>query len=142
MWSIKKKVKQHLLIHQRIRNASFVPLESQDTQKFKYNIDLGLIRYINDRFIALKTGCNRLIQKQMLWVVKIDFKAIKKDLSIWLIEAFIEGFVVNFVVWALIGWRFNLFTVLAWGFAIKQLLSIYWRLRKNGSNATIPTKDD
>ena len=141
MKAIKKETRQNSLIHQRIRNASFIPLESHDTEKFKYNPRFKISKYISDKLIVLKTICNKIIQKPRLWVQEVDFEAIRNDTSMWVIEALIEGFVINFVVWALIGWKFNLITVLAWGFAIKQLLSIYWRLRKDGSNTTIPTKD-
>lgn len=137
----KKETKGSSLIHQRIRNASFVPLESHDTKKFKYNLWFKVSKYINDKFIVLKTFCNKIIQKPQLWLQEVDFKAIRDDVSIWLIEASIEGFVINFIVWALMGWKFNLITMLAWGFAIKQLLSIYWRLRKDGTNSTIPKKN-
>ena len=142
MTAIKKEIKQSSSIHQRIRNASFVPLESHDTKKFKYNPVFKGIKYINDKFIALKNICNRIIQKPRLWTQEVDFKAIRNDLSMWLFEASIEGFVINFIVWALIGWKFNFITMLAWGFAIKLLLSIYWRLRKDGPNPTIPKKNE
>jgi len=141
MKATKKETKQSSSIHQRIRNASFVPLESHDTEKFKYNIWFKVSKYINKKFIALKTIVNKIIQKPQLWVAEVDFKAIRDDLSMWLVEALIEGFVINFIVWALMGWRFSLVTMLAWGFAIKQLLSIYWRLRRDGTNSTIPKKD-
>ena len=141
MKNIKKEIKQSSLIHQKIRNASFVPLESQDTDKFKYNINLRISKYINDKLVALKTICNKIIQKPQLWVTEVDFKAMRNDTSMWLLEASIEGFIINFFVWALLGWKFSLITVLAWGFAIKELLSIYGRLKKDGSNATIPTKN-
>ncbi len=142
MTAIKKEIKQSSSIHQRIRNASFVPLESHDTKKFKYNPYLKGIKYINDKFIALKTICNRIIQKLRLWTQEVDFKAIRNDLSMWLFEASIEGFVINFIVWALIGWKFNFITMLAWGFAMKQLLDVYRRLRKDGSTSKIPKKNE
>ena len=142
MKAIKKETKQSSLIHQRIRNASFVPLESHDTEKFKYNIRFRLSKYINRKFIALKTIRNKIINNPKLWLAEVDFKAIRNDVSMWLVEALIEGFVINFVVWALIGWKFNLITMFAWGFAMKQLLSIYWRLKKDGTNPTIPKKDE
>lgn len=138
---IKKETKQSSLIHQRIRNASFVPVESHDTESFKYNLLFKISKYINDKFIALKTTCNKIIQKPQLWVQEVYFKEVRSDVSIWIVEALIEGFIINFIVWALIGWKFNLITMLAWGFAMKQLLSIYWRLRKDGTNSTIPKKD-
>ena len=142
MKAIKKMLRRSSLIHQKIRGASFVPLESRDTEKFKYNPRFKISKYFNKKLIALKRGCNKIIQKPQLWVAEVDFKAIRDDLSLWLIEALIEGFVINFIVWALIGWKFNVWTILAWGFAIKQLLSIYWRLRKDGANSTIPKKNE
>ncbi len=141
MKATKKEIKQSSLIHQRIRKASFVPLESHSTEKFKYNLRFRVSKYINDKFIVLKTTCKKIINKPRLWTKEVDFKAIRDDTSIWVVEALIEGFVINFVVWALIGWKFSLVTMLAWGFAMKQLLSIYWRLKKDGTNSTIPTKD-
>ena len=141
MEATKKETKQNSLIHQKIRNASFVPLESHDIEKFKYNYLFKTSKYINSKFLVLKTTCNKIIQRLQLWTHKIDFKAMRDDVSIWLIEALIEGFVINFIVWALLGWKFNLLTVFAWGFAIKQLLNIYWRLKKDGAHSTIPKKD-
>ncbi len=138
---IGKEVKQSSLIHQRNKNASFVPLGSHDTEKFKYHVIHRVNKYFNDKFIVLRTTCNKIIQKPQLWLQEVDFKAIKKDILLWLIETLIEGFIINFIVWALIGWNFNLITMLAWGFAVKQSLSIYWRLKQNGPSTTIPTKD-
>jgi len=142
MKAIKEETKQNLSIHQKIREASFVPLESEDTQKFKYSFGFRVNKYINEKFIALKTPFKKIFSKLRLWSQEIDFKAIRNDGSAWLIESLIEGFIINFVVWSLIGWKFNLLTMLAWGFAIKQILSIYWRLRKDGANSTIPKKNE
>jgi len=141
MKATKKETKQSSLIHQRIRTASFVPLESRDTKKFKYNLWFRFSKYSNEKFITLKTTCKKILQKPHLWVQEVDFKAIRNDVSIWLFEALIEGFIINFIVWGLIGWRFSVVTMVAWGFAMKQLLSIYRRLKNDGSNSTIPKKD-
>ena len=137
MKAIKREARQSSLVHQKIREASFVPIESQDTETFKYNIGFKSIKYINDKFIVLKTICNKIIQKPRLWLDKINFKAVINDTTTWFIEAIIEGFLINFSFWALIGWKFNLITILAWGIAIKYLLGIYWRLKKNGSPSTV-----
>lgn len=141
MKNIKKEIKQNSLIHQRIRKASFVPLEDNKIDKFKYAFLFKSKKYINSSYFKLKTNCNKLIQKPQLWLHEIDFITIKTDLTSWVIEALIEGFVINFIAWSLIGMEFNLLTMLGWGFAIKQLLSIYKRLRNNGSNSKIPKKD-
>ncbi len=136
----KKEARQSSLIHEKIK-ASFVPSEDGDTKKFKYNFNLRNSKYFNDKFIRLKTFYNKIIQTPPLWLGKIDFKKVKEDSSVWFIESLIEGFVINFIVWSLLGWRFNLLTLLAWGFAVKQSLDIYWRFKKHGPNTTIPTKD-
>ena len=57
-----------------------------------------------------------------------------------IINAFIEGLIVNFAVWGLLGWRFNFITIMAWGFAVKQFLDLYWRLKINGTNTKLPEK--
>ena len=141
MKATSEEIKQSSSIHQRIRNASFVPSESHDTENFKYNLRFRISKYIHNKFIALKSPFIKIIQKVQLWASEIDFKKIRNDVSAWLVEAFIEGFTINFIVWALIDWRFNLVTMMGWGFAIKYILGIYWRLRKDGSNSTIPKKD-
>jgi hypothetical protein len=138
---IKKEEKQSSLIHQKIRNAAFVPIESYDTEKFKYNLVFIVGKYFNKKKIALERTLNTIIQKPRLYLLEIDFKAIKSDLFVWLTEALIEGFVINFILWALIEVKFTFLTMTAYGFAIKQLLSIYWRLRKDGANSTIPKKN-
>lgn len=141
MKAIKKETKQSSLIHQKIRNASFMPLENPNTKRFKYNLWLLISKYFNKKLIVLRTFCNKIIQGLILWINQTDFKGMIYDSTIWFIEAVIEGVIINFIVWGLIGLDFNFITIIAWGFAIKQFLSIYWRLRKNGSNTTIPTKD-
>jgi len=140
MKAIKKEIKPHLL-HQKIRNASFVPIESDNTKKFKYNIELRIGKYLNKRLLSLKAIGNKLTQRPQLWLKNVDFKSIIRDGSVWTVEALIEGTVINFVVWILIGWRFSLVTIFAWGFAVKQLLSLYWRLRRDGTNSTIFKKN-
>ena len=131
-------VKQSSLIHQKIRGASFVPSKQGYTEKFKYNLGHYVIKYVGKKLIAFRNIKNRINQKVVLKTINIDFVLIKKDVSIWTIESLIEGAITNYVVWALLGLEFNIFTMFAWGFAIKQLLSIYGRIKKHGSNATIP----
>lgn len=138
---IKKGTKQSLLNPKKIRNAKFVPLEISDNKRFKYNFWFTISKYFNKNLIASKTFCNKILQGLSLWMNQIDFKAMIDDSTIWFIEAVIEGFIINFIVWRLIGLDFTFLTIIAWGFAIKQFLSIYWRLRQNGSNTTIPTKN-
>lgn len=142
MKATRKEIKQNSFIHQKIRNAKFVTTNFGETERFKYNLGFKVNKYINDKFIVLKTTCNKILQKPKIWFQYVDFKAILAGVSIWFSEALIEGFVINFIVWALLGWKFNLITWIAWGFVIKESLSIYWQFRKNGSTTTIPKKDE
>ena len=137
MKAIKKETRQSSSTHQKISNAAFVPIEPNNTKKFKYNLKLSGSKYINKKLLTLKTLKNKIIQKPQLWLHKVDFKEMIKDSSVWFVEAAIEGAIINFIVWALMGWRFNWITFLAWGFVVKQLLSIYWRLRNNGADSKI-----
>ena len=137
----KKETRQSSLMNQKIRKASFVPTD-EFSEKFKYNLSLSLSKYISNKFIVMKTILNKIIQVPQLWLQKIDFAAIRNVTAMWLIEAFIEGFVINFIVWKLLKWEMTLLTILAWGFAVKQLLSMNERLRKNGTITTIPKKHE
>lgn len=133
MKDTKSETKQSSLIHQRIRNAGFVSLENQDTERFKYKIELNVSKYFNGKLNSLKAYYNKRIQGLQLQLNKIDSKSIKTDLSLWFAEVCVEGFVMNFIVWALMDWKFTVATMLAWGFLVKQFLSIYWRIKKDGT---------
>ena len=141
MKATKKETKPISSIHQRNRKSSFVPIESQFTKKFKYNLRLNWSKYFSKKFAVCRSICNKIIQTPQRWLKEIDFKAIRNDTSLWLFEASLEGFLINYVMWALVGWKLNFITVLAWGFAVKQLLSINERLKNNGPIKTIPTKN-
>jgi len=136
------RVKKHLeqLNQTNKRNAGAVPYESENTQRFKYKFPLKLSKYINERFIALKNTCRKIKGMVQLKLDKFDFKAAGIVTMIWLMNAFVEGLIVNFAVWGLLGWRFNFITIMAWGFAVKQSLDLYWRLKINGTTTKLPEK--
>ena len=135
---VKKQLEQ--LNQTNKRNAGAVPYESENTQRFKYKFPLKLSKYINERFIALKNTCRKIKGMVQLKLDKFDFKAASTATMIWLMNAFVEGIIVNFAVWGLLGWRFNFITIMAWGFAVKQSLDLYWRLRLNGTITKLPEK--
>jgi len=110
------------------------------TDKFKYKFPLRLSKYINEKLIALKNTCKKIKGRVQLKLDKFDFKAASTATMIWLMDSFVEGIIVNFSVWGLLGWRFNFITIMAWGFAVKQSLDLYWRLRLNGTTTKIPEK--
>ena len=138
--TIRRKNKQEQLNQTSKRNAGAVHYESENTQRFKYKFPLKLSKYINERFIALKNTCRKIKGMVQLKLDKFDFKAASTATMIWLMNAFVEGLIVNFAVWGLLGWRFNFITIMAWGFAVKQSLDLYWRLKINGTTTKLPEK--
>jgi hypothetical protein len=140
-FTIRGKNKQNLSNPINKGSASFVPIEIEKTERFKYKIILKLSKYTNNALGAIKHTCNKIKGMIQLKLNMFDFKAASGATIIWLMNAFIEGIIVNFAVWGLLGWRFNLITIMAWGVAVKQLLDIYWRLRINGTTTKLPEKN-
>ena len=121
-------------------NARAVHYESEDTKRFKYKFPLRLSKYNNEKLIALKNTCKKIKGVVQLQLDKFDFKAASSATMIWLMNAFVEGIIVNFAVWGLLGWRFNFITIMAWGMVVKQSLDLYWRLKINGTPTKLPEK--
>ena len=91
--------------------------------------------------LAAKRRVNTLMQRPKLWAAHVDWPTAKEESIVWIIEAFIEGFLANFATHFLIGLPLTPMTLLAHGIAIKQGISVYRRLRGDGSSTKIPTKD-
>lgn len=130
-----------LKIHKGIRRASFVPLEEGNPERLKYKLNLLRSKYISDKLIELKRIKNTVVQKVKIWFQKWNWKKMSLDTSVWLIEAGIEGTTANFATHYLFGLPLNPATILAHGIAIKQGIEIYWRLKRDGENRKLPTKD-
>ena len=142
MMNIKKEKALSSLIHQKINKAAFISEEDDDTKTFKYNLSYSLSKYTNEKFIAIKGICIKIWQSIRLKLDKVDWAKARWALSLWLINTFVEGVIVNFSVWGLFRWRFDLITIMAWGFAVDRLLNIYWRLKINGSTTKLPEKHE
>ena len=138
---IRKEKKQSSSIHQKIRKASFISLEPEKTGTFKYLRSYDLIGSIQKLFAPCKRYFNLIIQKPQLWLAEIDWEEVRNDSLTWLIEATVEGASANFATHYLFGLPFNPGTILAHGIFIKQGLSIYSRIKTNGSPPTIPKKN-
>jgi len=138
---IRRKNKQNSLNQTNKGKAAFISITDNNTERFKYNFRLRLSKYSNDKIIALMNTCKKIKGVVQLKLDKFDFKAAGNSTTMWLINAFIEGFIVNFAVWGLLGWRFNFVTILAWGFAVKQTLDLYWRLKINGKLTKLPERN-
>jgi len=120
--------------------TTFVRDMSGYTDNFKYKFPLTLSKYTNEKLIALKNTCKKIRGMVQLKLDKFDFNAAGIAMMIWLMNAFVEGLVVNFVVWGLLGWKFNIITIMAYGMAVKYSLDLYWRLKINGTNTKLPQK--
>lgn len=138
----KKGERQSLSIHEGIRKASFVPIDSKDTKKFKYNSFLLISKYFKNHSLKFKEKINKSWQTPKRWVQEVDWKKINVDFLTWFLEVLIEGFIANFVTHFLFNVDFGVMMVIAHGFLIKQSISVYWQFRGNGSTATIPKKDN
>lgn len=128
MEATRREPKLNSSIHQNIRSAEFVELEFQEEKKFKYNYSVVRLS-LKKRLDAIKHQFTKLYQRIDLWCRKVDWKIMFGDMSLWLLEALVEGFVANFVTHHLFGMKFTPATVLAHGFLIKQGISVFWRLR-------------
>lgn len=140
MMNTKKEIKQNSSIHQRIRRASFVPVEPEQTKMFKYLLNFFRLSKSKEKITSFKRKFNSVIQNIGLWVNKVDWAKSRKDVSIWAIEVFIEGITLNFATHYLMGFNFSIPMIVAHGILVKQGLSIIWRLKQNGSNSTISYK--
>ncbi len=137
---IRRKSKPEQLNQTSKSNARAVPYEIDNTKRFKYKFPLRLSKYNNEKLIALKNTCKKIKGVVKLQTDKFDFKAASSATMIWLMNAFVEGIIVNFAVWGLLGWRFNFITIMAWGMVVKQSLDLYWRLKINGTPTKLPEK--
>lgn len=137
---IGRKNKQNSLNQPNKPNAGFISTEDDNTQRFKYKFKLRGSRYNNKRLIALKNACTKIKGRVSLWLNKFDFKTAGVATAIWLSNAFVEGVIVNFAVWGLLGWEFSFITIMAWGVAVKQSLDLYWRIKINGTTTKLPEK--
>lgn len=141
MRAIRRKPKQSSLLHQKIRKAAFVPLKPEKNERLKYRLSLLGSENAKRKLRQFKALFVKITQVTDLLLKKIDWVKIRNDATAWMVEAIIEGAGANFVTHYLLGWPFTVPTMLAHGFAIKQGLSIIRRIRQNGTNNSIPKKD-
>lgn len=139
--NIERETKQSSSIHQKIRRAEFIPIESTENKTFKYVPLRNIVSTLSKWIASLKRGVNTIIQKPRLWASNIDFPKLREDVSLWVVNALIEGFTANVATHFLFGLDLNFWMVLAHGILIQQGIDIYWRLRKDGPNTKIPQKD-
>jgi len=138
----KEKGKQSLLTHNQIRKAEFVPVEESQNKKFIYKLVYKGFGKAKQKLLNLKRSTNSVLQKPRLLLQKVDWRKVSSDAVTWIFEASIEGLSINFAFYVLLGSCFSIWTVLAYGLLIKQTISIWWRLKRNGTTSTIHKRDN
>ena len=115
---IRKKEKQSSQIHEQLRKAAFVKERTRKNASFKYKT---LYNNMLDRFKLF-----------FIFIPKFNWKQVKTDVFYWTVEVFIEGTLINFALWALMGWTLNLAKILAYGIAFKKGVELIQLIKKDG----------
>lgn len=141
MEAIIKEKKQSSSIHQKIRKAEFVHIKSDEIERFKYLIVHNILKKVKSRLINIKRKINSITHGPILLTSKVDWQQMRNDILTVSIETIIEGVTANFATHYLFGLPFNPGMIIAHGIIIRQGISIFSRLKKDGANTTIPQKD-
>lgn len=141
MKDTKEEAKLSSSINEKIRNSGFVPYKTSNLESFKNSKVYDIINRIQPKVQDIKRSLKKLIDKPRLWISFIDKKKLFTDLSFWIVEAIIEGIIANWWTHKIFGLEFGFGMIVAHGFLIKQALSLYWRLKKDGQTSAIPTKN-
>ena len=137
---IKKLEKQSSSIHHNIRNAAFIPIEKQKTNTFKYWYVHKCISFINNIVPKSKLLSNLFIGKLKLLYSEFNWNLIKVDTAEWLLTVLLEGLTANYVTYILFDVTFNIYYIFAHGIVIIQGLSIYRRLKIDGTITKVSDK--
>lgn len=141
MKDTKREIRQSSSIHQKIRSASFVDYDTKIAETFKYNLATKFkagsdrVHQTFKRIRSLITDKSIQLYNGVIWDRLII------HMFIWFVEAFIEGLTFNYALYVLVGFRFDIFTIFAYGILIKQSIDIYLRLKVDGTNTTVSEED-
>ena len=137
MMNTNQKQKPSSLIHQKIRNAAFVPIDKEQNGTFKYLGNHLKFERFKKIFLSLKRKVNSVFQHFKLVTKKFKWNDAVKDSFAWITEAMIEGLTANFATHNLFGLDFNVWMILSHGILIKQGLDIIYRLKQNGADSKL-----
>lgn len=110
----------------RASKASFVDLEEERKKEVINKRKAKFREWLLNR----KRQTNSVKQKIIVWAKIPDYQTISKESSIYLLEAFVEGLLINYVAKILFGQPMNAFTILAYGIVVKQGINIFIRLKE------------
>ena len=137
---IKMSEKQDSLIHHNIRNAAFMPLESEKTNTFKYWEVYKCIGFVNKVIPTIKKYIKMLVGKIKILYSEFNWVLVKNDATEWFITVLLEGLTANYAMHILFGIPFNIYYIFAHGIVIIQGLSIHRRLKIDGNTTKISDK--
>jgi len=141
MNQLSDRVRLNSLKDKDIPKAEFVKIKNKSSERFKYFERSYIVRFVNKRALSLKRKVNSIVQRTNHLIKKVDWPTIGKEFSLWSVEAFVEGVAWNFAMFALFKFPFTIVSALAYGVLIKQVISLYWRLKKDGSTTTLFATD-
>lgn len=125
---------------EQLPDSSFSTLELSNTKTFKYK----LARYytsIRSSILNVKRVFQTLVDKFKIYLATIDFKKLFSDASIWIVEALIEGSLINYTTHILFGLDFTVWTIPAYGIIFKKFIELVNEFKKekvaNDSNPEI-----
>lgn len=137
MKSSGKRIRQSLSIHHRIRNAGFVDYDYSSIETFKYKLGIK-IQVGSDRIIIGLKKLRSIIKDKLGSIYNtVIWDRLMYHAFIWLVEAFLEGVSINYILYVLLGYDFNIWTIFAYGVLVKQAIDIYWRLKVDGTNTAV-----
>ena len=110
--------------------ASFVQTGNEKRKIFKLQLPIGLKNRFISYFNFVKNSC-------LGFVSSVNWNLIVKDSVVWFCEAIIEGFIINFSLFILLDFKMTFWSVIAYGFVVKEILDLIYRVRHNGSTSAI-----
>ncbi len=131
---IKGQVIGSLIDEHRIRENRAVFVE---TFKYKFTPDSIVVsRLIQNAKRIANTFWDKI--KKAISLVK--WKISLLDSVVWLLEAAIEGLVINFAINQLLGYKLTLGTILAYGIVVKEIIYFVSRVKKDGATEKLSGK--
>jgi hypothetical protein len=124
-----------------MRKAEFVPYLGQNEACFKYDFHSIFNRARKLLTTGWKNRWTKLVQRLELEAAKVEWDAVKSDITIFTVNVVIEGCLIGFAVSALTGFQFTPATVIGWGVLVHQALSIHRRWQKDVPDTKLPKKE-
>jgi len=141
MSQISEGTKPSSSIHDRMRKAEFVPYLGQNEAGFKYDFPSIFNRARKILTTGWKNRWTKLVQRLELESAKIEWDAVKSDLTIFTLNVVIEGSLIGFAVSALTGFPLTPVNVVGWGVLVHQVLSIHRRWHNDVPSTKLPEKE-